>query len=117
MSGATSLVASLRGMGATLRREGTRVVVEAPSGVITLEIRGQLAESKRELLEVLAKDSPAYAGFDHQAADAVHEISSLLAIAYRRYSAVQRVGSDRRNDSGNGDLANSSESSVHGVVP
>jgi hypothetical protein len=48
---------------------------------------------------------------------ALREIAGLLATAYQRYSAPQRVDSDRPEDSGDGDLANSGTESVHGVVP
>jgi len=53
---------------------------------------------------------------DSAASDAREEIAGLLATAYRRYAAIQRAGSDQRKDSGDGELANSRRSSVHGVV-
>jgi len=49
--------------------------------------------------------------------DARTEIAGLLAMAYRRYAAIQRVGPDRPVNSGKDDLANSCGTSVHGVVP
>lgn len=59
---------------------------------------------------------PACIPDDLKAASAIHETTALLATAYRRYAAIQELGADPRNDSGDGDLANSSASSVHGVV-
>lgn len=49
--------------------------------------------------------------------EALHKTAELLAIAYRRHAAIQRVGPDRSGNSVNDALANSSGSSVHGVVP
>jgi hypothetical protein len=50
-------------------------------------------------------------------AEAQREIAALLAGAYRRYSTIERVGNDQSPNSGDKELANSSSSSVHGVVP
>lgn len=50
-------------------------------------------------------------------ADALLEVAGLLANAYRRYAAIERVGQDRSPNSGNPELANSLGSSVHGGVP
>jgi len=114
---AASLIANLRNSGVTLRCEGARLVVEGPAGIITPEIHAQLLQRKGALLAALAEESSGHAGCDCEAADAVREIGGLLALAYRRYSAIQVVGSDPRKDSGDAGLANPRGSSVHGVVP
>jgi len=53
---------------------------------------------------------------DPTVANALLDISGLLAKGYRRYAAIRRVAQDRSPKSGNYELANSSSSSVHGVV-
>jgi hypothetical protein len=115
MNRVASLIANLRRAGVTLHREGSRLIVEAPRGVVTPEIRGQLTQSKRALLKVLADESQD--GSPDGVVDAIREVSSLLAIAYRRHSAAQQVVPDPRTNSGGGGLANSDRPSVHGVVP
>jgi hypothetical protein len=56
-------------------------------------------------------------GSESTVAEALREVADLLAIAYRRSAAIERVGQDPSPNSGNDELANSSCSSVHGVVP
>lgn len=112
MSGAIALIKRLRGAGVALRQEGTRLLVEAPVGVITPEVRRHLVRLKQPVLEALTKEAAAD-DCDGRNADAVYEVSALLAIAYRRCFANKPVG----RGSGDAGLANSSESSVHGVVP
>ena len=57
---------------------------------------------------------PSRATGDSVAAEVIRETTNLLATAYRRYSAIRRVGADPRTDSGDGGLANSGVRSVHG---
>jgi len=53
---------------------------------------------------------------DYSVEAARSEIAELLALAYRRFSAIQRAGSDPQMKSGEAALANSGPESVHGVV-
>jgi hypothetical protein len=116
MNTATPLIANLRKVGVSLSQEGSRLIVEAPLGVVTPEIHAHLVSSKQELLAALAQESTALAHRDREAADAVHEICGLLAVAYGRYSAIRRVTTDRTGAQRQNGLALPGELSVHGVV-
>jgi hypothetical protein len=56
MSATGALITDLRKKGVRLYREGTRLMVEAPRGVITPEIHAELLCSKQELLTALGKN-------------------------------------------------------------
>lgn len=51
---ATVLLDDLRAQGVSLEAEGERLLVDAPAGVITDEVRTELAELKSKLLKLLA---------------------------------------------------------------
>lgn len=113
---AASLLAQLRAAGVSINSGQGRLIVEAPTGVITPELHAELVQCKAELICELEKP-PVIADEDSAVIEARREIVGLLAVAYRRCSAVQRVGTDRSSRPTNQGLANSSETSVHGVVP
>src|ERR1051326_4101011 len=115
MNSATSLVVNLRRVGVSLRAEGTRLIIEAPLGTVTPEIRRQLVHLKQELLAALAKESGAPISRDQAAIDAVREIAGLLAVGYRRFSAIRRVPLDRHDAQPQSGLALRDGSSLHGV--
>ncbi len=52
---AASLLAQLQGIGANLRVKGDRLLIDAPKGAITPELRQQLASRKPELMALLAQ--------------------------------------------------------------
>jgi hypothetical protein len=72
--------------------------------------------SKPELISV-PEESHDHPDEDSTVTEARREIVGLLAVAYRRYSAIPKVGTDRPTNPVNSELANSSSSSVHGGVP
>lgn len=116
MNAAAILKAKLRAAGVRFRREGTRLIVEAPAGVITAQLHTELANRKTELIAALEAEALSMTE-DPAATEATGEIAGLLAGAYRRYTAVQRVPANRSGDPRDAELALSVEPSVHGVVP
>ena len=112
---AAALITELRKVGVRLLREGTRLIVEAPPGVITPEIRTELMRSKPELLTALGEESRGGTGGDSIPAESIRDIFGLLAVAYQRNSAVRRVPTDHAGAERHCGLALSGESSVHGV--
>jgi hypothetical protein len=112
---ATLLLARLRGAGVSISSLRGGLIVEAPPGVVTAELRAELVRCKAELIAWLEK-SQHDAHEDSIVTEARYEIAGLLAKAYRRFSATQRVSGDQPN-SGNNGLANYPSSSVHGDVP
>ena len=112
---AAALLASLRAKGISISSEGGRLILEAPAGVITANLRGELVKRKAELISALAPDHGHPA--DLNLAESQTEIAKLLATAYRRYREILRVGQDRPESSADYDLAKPATSSVHGVVP
>ncbi len=72
--------------------------------------------SKPELISVL-EESHNCPDEDSTFTEAQQKIIGLLAVAYRRYSAIPKVGTDRPTNPVNSELANPSVSSVHGGVP
>ena len=114
---AATLITNLRKAGVQLYREGARLIVEAPPGVVTPEIRLELSRSKQELLKAIGRQSPETTGVDQIAPEALREIANLLAVAYRRDLAIRRVSADRESVEPQHGLALSGDASVHGVVP
>jgi TubC N-terminal docking domain len=53
---AHALLSELRGLGVSLAPDGERLFVEAPVGVVTGELRAELVENKRALLELLSRE-------------------------------------------------------------
>ena len=111
-----SLLAELRVAGIAISSEGGRLIVEAPPGAVTAELRAELMKRKAELLATL-ETAHGHVDKDLPVTRARIEIAQLLAIAYRRDAAIQRVSSDQPESSVNGQLANAHRSSVHGDVP
>lgn len=111
---AASLLAQLRSEGVSVRLESDRLIVDAPAGSVTDELRAQLRERKAELIAALEGE---HVRLDESSLIEVRrKIADLLAIAFQRYTAVERAG-EHGKTSGNDELANSSRPSVHGVVP
>jgi hypothetical protein len=110
------LLVKLRRVGVVVSAKAGRLILDAPAGVITAELRRELADRKTEIITALLAES-VRPDQDSALTEARHVVADLLATAYQRYSAPRRAGSDQRKDSGDGELANSSVSSVHGVVP
>jgi hypothetical protein len=109
-----SLLRRLRRGGASVHSEGDRLVVEAPPGLVTAELRAELVECKADLLVMLnanncGNEGPSVSGTRRA-------IAALLATAYRRCATIQSVGRDQTSESVNTELAISDGQSVHGVV-
>jgi hypothetical protein len=112
---AVTLFSKLRIAGATIRTEGGRLIVEARPGVLTAEVRTELARHKPALIAMLEarKSNPEE---DRLLPEGCREIAELLAVAYRRYIAIPRVEQHGPRDSVQDTVANSPGQSVHGVV-
>jgi hypothetical protein len=112
---AVGFLLQLRDAGITIDYQGNRLIVEAPTGAVTAELRAELVMRKAELIAAL-ENAREHVRDDPRVNVARGEIAALLAFAYRRYATIPRVGDDEAN-SGKHELANSAGSSVHGVVP
>jgi hypothetical protein len=113
---AVAFLSQLRDAGITIDYRGNRLIVEAPTGAVTAKLRAQLVKRKAELIAALETEGGCLRE-DPPLTEALTETAGLLAIAYRRYAAIQHVGPNRPVISGKDDLANSRGTSVHGVVP
>jgi hypothetical protein len=116
MTAASQLIARLRTKGVSLRSDGTRLIVEAPGGVVTPDLREQMTCLKPEILSALEAEVLAPRA-DSVATKAIPEIGALLATAYLRSVNIPLIGKTPRLTSGDPRLANSVTESVHGVVP
>lgn len=107
MTSAANVIARIRSLGASLSLDGPRLIVDAPRGVITRELREEIVRLKPAILAELS------AGADRLPRDAVHQVAGLLAIAYRRHrdACTGPCGSAGQGDSR---LANFVHQSVHG---
>ncbi len=63
---ARHLLSELRGLGVTLALDGECLLVDAPVGVVTGELRDTLVENKRALLELLATEGVEREGADRR---------------------------------------------------
>lgn len=106
------LLAKLRSAGAAISVEGSRVIIDAPVGALTDNLRAELIKHKTELISKLQHGREIRE--DLALVEARHEIAGLLAQAYHRYVPIGRA-TDSGNP-GNDRLANSGGKSVHGVV-
>lgn len=113
---ASLLIARLRTNGVSLRSDRTRLIVVAPRGVITPELREQMACLKLEILSELEAEAFAHTA-DSATMAAIYEIAVLLTTAYARYTEARPARRSGTSDSGDRELANSVRESVHGVVP
>ncbi len=107
------MLGKLRAARILVRFEAGRLIVEAPVGVVTAEIRAELVRHKAELMSSLAVDSGHRTGQEPIATEAIREVASLLAVAYRRHVKVQRAPVDEPTESVNRELAFSTRQSVH----
>jgi tubulysin polyketide synthase-like protein len=112
MSGAASLLRKLREAGILIRSDGGRLIVEAPVGVVTAEMRGDLARHKKALVAVLESSVGNLLRVE-PVSEALREVGGLLAVAYRRYASIPRVPKEPRNPTLK-QLALSKGVSVHG---
>jgi hypothetical protein len=109
------ILSTLRARGISISACDGRLIVEAPEGAVTAELRGELIKSKAELIATLKPPQPRTDGSG--LLEAQNAVASLLAMAYRRYAAVPRVGTDRKASAADCGLASAGGSSVHGDVP
>lgn len=112
---ARSFLERLRTRGISITADRGWLIVEAPEGVVTAELRGELLRRKAELIAALKATPPRTEASN--LLEAQSKVASLLAIAYRRHAAVQRVETDRKAGGADCGLASAGESSVHGDVP
>ena len=112
---ALALLESLHAIGVSVGSESGRLIVEAPAGVVTEQLREELVRRKPELITALemGRQLPG----DVIVRDARNTIAELLSTAYLRHREIQRVGADLREAPSAGSLASSGVSSVHGGVP
>lgn len=110
---ALALLESLGAVGISVSSERGRLIVDAPAGAITSQLRAELVSKKAELIAALEmKLHP----IDAIRLEAQKEIAGLLAIAYQRRAAIQRVCAGRNENTVDSGLASSGKSSVHGGV-
>jgi hypothetical protein len=115
MTATALFIARLRTLGVSLRPDGTRLIVDAPRGVLTSELREQMGCLKQDMLSEL--EAEALAVYDTPARNALREIGAFFATAYRRSKNLRPVEEISGQDGGDDELAYSSRESVHGVVP
>jgi hypothetical protein len=108
-------LSALRARGISISTCDGRLIVEAPEGAVTVELRGELIKRKAELIATLEPPQPRTDGSG--VLEASHAVASLLAMAYRRHAAVARVGTDRKASVADCGLASAGPSSVHGDAP
>lgn len=107
------MLCDLRAAGVSIRSEGGRLIVEAPAGAVTEEMRAQLVRRKAELVSALESDRCYLPSEDPIAAEALHEVGGLFAVAYLRRVSDPRVPVNQPKDMANKELAFSSIPSVH----
>lgn len=112
---AVSLLTQLRAAGASITCDRGRLIIEAPAGLMTPELRTELVKYKAELI-AMVKATSGNIGTDAETIEARNRIAGLLAMAHRRIVAMKCAG-ERQATPGNHELAKLPRSSVHGVVP
>lgn len=110
---AAALLASLRSRGISIATERGRLILDAPEGVVTLEMRGELGRNKAEIITVLEDEAHSR---DSTLASALNEITGLLALAYGRHQQILHAGGRDGKDFADTGLANPGRTSVHGDV-
>ena len=108
MTQAAALLGELRAAGVSIVADRGLLRVEAPRGVVTVNLRERIAQHKPALLSLVGSEQAALAADWPE--EALREIAGLLAKAYERYRGVPRVPEDRAA----GQLAVSPDVSVHG---
>jgi hypothetical protein len=109
MTSTDIFLAKLRRAGVVLRASGDRLVVEAPVGLVTPQLRGELARRKEEL--VFALQDSIDVRIVPSDRELIHDVARLLATGYRRYLNRQ-TASVGGLESANG-VAFSGAGSVH----
>jgi hypothetical protein len=114
MSGAASLLSNLREAGISIRSADGRLIVEAPAGVVTAQMRAELARHKTELVAALESSMGHLTRADPITSEALREVAGLLAVAYQRYAGIPRVPAEEPENPTLPQLALSARESVHG---
>jgi hypothetical protein len=114
MSGAASLLSMLRDAGISIRSADGRLIVEAPAGLVSAEMRTEIASHKAELVATLESHIGLLPPADSVTEEAVREVSGLLAVAYQRYARIPRVRAEEPENPTLPQLALSGGVSVHG---
>jgi hypothetical protein len=104
---AAELIGRLAALGASIRVTGSDLALRAPAGVITPELRAELARNKPQLLAALGERSDT----DRQAICAV---AAILARAYQRCGSIPRLTPSRDAERMGEQLAFVRQQSVHG---
>jgi len=106
MSSPLRLMRELRSVGGTLRLDGDRLLVSAPTGLISSALRAQLIRYKAQVIAVLRETEPSDK-------DLLLPVIELLAVAWRRHERIPQVSNRPGRRDGVG-VALCSQQSVHG---
>jgi TubC N-terminal docking domain len=90
------------------------LIVEAPAGVLTPDIRAELVKRKAALICALQRVQVAPLIEDPLTRQSLHKVAYLLAVAFQRYAEIQRVPIQQPEDAVTKELALSPPESVHG---
>jgi hypothetical protein len=105
-------LSSLNEMGIAVANEDGKLVIDAPAGVVTVQLREELARRRNELIAALGMRS------EHTEDDvlthAQRNIAGMLAGAYRRLLVGEQTDINREVTSVTNRLACPCASSVHG---
>lgn len=112
MTAANDFLADLRKAGIIVRANGDRLVVEAPAGLVTTQLRDELARRKETLLFAL-RDSIELRLVPEDM-EILREVANLLAVAYQRFLRIPRVPAEEASCKATVGVALSGESSVYG---
>ena len=111
MTAANNFLADLRKAGIIVRANGDRLVVEAPAGLVTTQLRDELARRKTTLLFALRDSTEP--GLGPEDSENLHEVASLLAVAYQRFLRIPKVPVDQAFCATPAGVALSAGPSVH----
>ena len=107
MNEAARLIARMTPLGVTMRAIGFRLIVDAPAGVITPEMRTDLSRHKANLIALLGTPSD----LDRKATCTV---AKMLATAYQKHRAARGIPLAEDLKSAADAVAFPSTPSVHG---
>ena len=110
MNPSPSFIDKLRGAGVVLRMNGDRLLVQAPAGVVTAELREEIVRRKPELISAIQGSSSKTPAEP----DSLREIANLLTAAYQRYVAIPKPHAEQRIESAPAGVALFGTTSVHG---